>query len=249
VSTMSDDDAPMAPARGAYRPLYAQVRDALVKRLVDGVWLPAQMLPSEFELAGELGVSQGTVRKALDALAAENLVVRRQGRGTFVAEHDEARILFQFFKLLPDSGEAAFPESKVVSARLAAATDDEARVLGLEAGADVYRIGRVRSLGGRPIIAERVTLPAALFPGLIEGSVPNNLYGLYASRYGVTVARAHERLKAVALSSESALLLEVDESRPALLIDRVAFALSGEPVEWRVSHCLTDDFHYSSDLK
>src|SRR6478609_6436556 len=126
---MSDEDPPLTPSRGAFRPLYAQVRDALVKRLVDGVWLPAQMLPSEFELAGELGVSQGTVRKALDALAAENLVVRRQGRGTFVAEHDEARILFQFFKLLPDSGKPTFPESKVVSARIAGASDDEARVL------------------------------------------------------------------------------------------------------------------------
>src|SRR6476660_936637 len=105
-----------------FRPLYQQVRDMFVQRLVEGQWLPGQALPSEMELASEIGVSQGTVRKALDALAAENLVVRRQGRGTFVAEHDEARILFQFFKLLPDSGEAAFPESKVVSARLAAAT-------------------------------------------------------------------------------------------------------------------------------
>jgi len=102
-----------APKLG-FRPLYQQVRDAFVQRLVEGKWTPGQALPSEMELAAEVGVSQGTVRKALDALASENLVIRRQGRGTFVAEHDEARILFQFFKLVPDRGESRFPESRIV---------------------------------------------------------------------------------------------------------------------------------------
>src|SRR3954449_5070932 len=101
-----------------FRPLYRQVRDTLVRRIADGVWRPGQLLPSEPELAVDLGVSQGTVRKALDEMAAENLVIRRQGRGTFVARHDDARILFQFFKLLPDSGEKRFPESCVLSVQL-----------------------------------------------------------------------------------------------------------------------------------
>src|SRR5580704_8078982 len=91
------------------RPLYAQVREVLVRRLVDGVWAPGEGLPSEMELAAELDVSQGTVRKALDTMAADKLLVRHQGRGTFVSIHDEARILFQFFKLAPDMGEPVFP--------------------------------------------------------------------------------------------------------------------------------------------
>src|SRR6476660_9554762 len=123
-----------------FRPLYQQVRDMFVQRLVEGQWLPGQMLPSEMELASEIGVSQGTVRKALDAMTAERLVVRRQGRGTFVAEHDEARILFQFFKLVPDVGEGAFPESHVVEIAEQPASAEEAEHLKVKPGAKVLRI-------------------------------------------------------------------------------------------------------------
>src|SRR5215208_4371574 len=103
-----------------FRPLYRQVRDVLVKRIADGVWQAGQVLPSEPEIAADLGVSQGTVRKALDEMTAENLVIRRQGRGTYVARHDDARILFQFFKLVPDSGERSFPDSRVLDVRKSA---------------------------------------------------------------------------------------------------------------------------------
>ena len=93
-----------ASATLGYRPLYRQVKELLMKRLSDGSWTPGQLLPSEPDIAADLGVSPGTVRKALDEMSAESLLVRRQGRGTFVARHDDERILFQFFRLVPDSG-------------------------------------------------------------------------------------------------------------------------------------------------
>ena len=105
----------------AYRPLYAQVKDRLVRRLIDGAWQPGQLIPSEMELARELGVSQGTIRKALDAMTAENLLLRRQGRGTYVAEPEDSRILFQFFRLMPDGGEPVFPTSRILARSAAAA--------------------------------------------------------------------------------------------------------------------------------
>jgi GntR family transcriptional regulator len=240
--------APAAPKLG-FRPLYQQVRDDFVQRLVDGRWTPGQALPSEMELATEIGVSQGTVRKALDALAAENLVVRRQGRGTFVAEHDEARILFQFFKLAPDVGQGGFPASRILRVDRGAATPAEAQALAQPADTPVLRIERVRSLGGRPVIVETVVLPHALYPGLGDGEIPNNLYALYATRYGITVARAQEKLKAIALAPADAAALGVAPGHPALLIDRRALSLDGTPAEWRVSRCLTEDCHYLSDLK
>ncbi len=237
------------PTKLGFRPLYMQVRDMLVQRMVQGLWGPGEALPSEQDLAAELGVSQGTVRKALDELAAQNLVVRRQGRGTFVAEHDEARILFQFFKLVPDVGNPCFPESRILSAERRAGTAEECIRLGLVTGADVIHVHRIRLLQGKPAISETVTLPAGLFPGLGDGDlIPNNLYGLYASEYGVTVAKAVEKLKAVLLAPEEAEQLEVAPGHPALHIDRLARSLDGSPVEWRVSLCLTDAFHYHSDL-
>lgn len=232
-----------------FRPLYRQVKAIFVRRLVDGVWAPGEGLPSESQLAAEIGVSQGTVRKALDELAAENLVVRRQGRGTFVAEHDERRILFQFFKLVPDDGERRFPDSAVLSIGTGTVDAAERAALDLGEGASVIRIRRLRSLDATPLIVETLSLPQQLFPELDAGPIPNNLYSLYAGRYGVTIAHARERLKAVSLSAEDAKALGVEPGQPALQIDRLALALDGMPVERRLSICLTEEAHYLSDLR
>lgn len=230
------------------KPLYRQVRDTLIRRMVEGVWAPGEPLPSEMQLAADLGVSQGTVRKALDEMAAENLVVRRQGRGTFVGRHDEDRILFQFFKLVANDGSRRFPDSRVLSIGKARASAAEAEALKLERGSRVVRIRRIRQVDGVPLLVERLTLPDALFPGLTEKELPNNLYGLYAARYGITIARANEKLRAVASPDEDAAELGVPAGTPALLIDRLAYSLDQIPVEWRVSLCLTTHFHYLSDL-
>ncbi len=230
------------------KPLYRQVRDTLIRRMVDGVWAPGEPLPSEMQLAAELGVSQGTVRKALDEMAAENLVVRRQGRGTFVARHDEDRILFQFFKLVPNEGPRHFPDSRVLSIGKAKASAAECGALSLARGSRVVRIRRVRLLAGLPLLVESLSLPDALFPGLTDMEIPNNLYGLYSARYGITVARAREKLRAVAAPEEDAAELGVPPGTPALLIDRLGFSLDQVPVEWRVSLCLTHQVHYLSDL-
>lgn len=231
-----------------FRPLYRQVRDRLIRNLVDGVWAPGDALPSEMQLAADLGVSQGTVRKALDAMAAENLVVRRQGRGTFVAQHDEERILFQFFKLVPDSGAPSFPDSRVLALSQGRADANERAILALTPGSRVIRIKRVRSIENRPVIAEAITLPAALFPDLAGMAVPNNLYGLYAMHYGITIANTQEKLKAVGASPDDAAILGVTPGTPVLRIDRLALALDKTPVERRLSICLTRDLHYLSDL-
>ena len=232
-----------------FRPLYRQVRDVLADRIARGVWRAGDALPSEFDLAADLATSQGTVRKALDELAAENLVVRRQGRGTYVARHDDARILFQFFKLVPDGGEATFPESRILSVSDGEAASDECGHLALAPRAPVIRLVRERSLAGRPAIWERITLSADPFGPIREGPVPNNLYELYATRFGVAVARARERLKAVAAGSEEAASLGVAPGSPLLQVDRIAAAIDGRPVEWRLSLCRTDDLHYLSDLR
>ena len=94
------------------QPLYRQAGEALMRRLVDGRWRPGEIIPPEHALAAELGVSQGTVRRALDELARINLVVRRQGKGTYVAEHTRERALFHFFHLVGDDGKRALPDRK-----------------------------------------------------------------------------------------------------------------------------------------
>lgn len=233
-----------------FRPLYRQVGDALRARIARGEWQPGAALPAEPELAAAMGVSHGTVRKALDALEGENLVIRRQGRGTFVARHDDARVLFQFYRITPDAGEQRFPDSRVLDVRRAGADGMAAEKLGLEPGDAVLIVERVRFIaaGETPRIAERITLPRDRFPGLGDEALPNNLYALYAERYGVAIARAAERLKAVAAGPREAGLLGVAPGSPLLQVDRTAYALDGHPAEWRVSLCATAELHYQSDL-
>jgi len=234
-----------------FRPLYAQVKDRLISRLVDGSWPPGMHLPSEQELARQLSVSQGTVRKALDAMTAESLLVRRQGRGTFVAEPEDARILFQFFRLAADrpSGENVFPDSSVLNWCGAGANDVEAQALHLESGNPVWRIERIRMLGGQPVLVESISLPANIFEGFdtLE-SIPNNVYQLYSARWGITIAKADEHLKAITATRNDTMHLHCPAGEPLLQIARIARNLQGNPVELRISRCLTRSMHYAVSL-
>lgn len=232
-----------------FRPLYLQVREELTRHLAAGRWQPGTALPSEQELARELGVSQGTVRKALDAMTAERILVRRQGRGTFVAEFEESRILFQFFRLYPDQGERLFPVSKVLGLARGRADAAEAAALQIASGARVWRLSRVRLHGDDPMLRESISLPAERFAGLDQlPEIPNNVYRLYSERWGITITSAAEKLKAVAAGPEDAHALGCREGAPLLEIVRTAFDINRRPVEFRVSRCLTHRMHYASNL-
>lgn len=237
------------PEELAYRPLYAQIKERLVQRLSVGEWMPGQQLPSETALAAEYGVSQGTLRKALDVLAAERLVIRRQGRGTVVARHDSERALFQFFHVYALNGERQLPDSRVLARDRGRATRGEAEALALPPRAPVIRIRRVRFLVQRPAMVEIIVLPQQRFPDLdSEAELPNALYALYQSRYGITIARASERLRAVAATDEDARHLELPPGTPLLEIERLAMDIERTPIEWRCSRLDTTDHYYFNEL-
>jgi GntR family transcriptional regulator len=232
------------------RPLYAQVRQILRQRIEAGILPPGVVLPSEFALADELAVSQGTVRKALDALAEEGLIVRRQGRGTFVAEHTAAEVLFRFFKIYGNDGERVLPESCDARIREARATRREARELAVKEGEAVWRITRTRLAQGRPFVRETVTLAKRRLPGLDQREgLPNTLYDLFQREYGLTIARAEERIDAVSASKRDARLLGIKAGAPLVRIDRLAYALDDQPIEWRVSLCHLKNMHYLATLR
>jgi len=238
-----------ADTKLGFRPLYLQVREEITRHLASGRWQPGTMLPSEQELARELGVSQGTVRKALDAMTAERILVRRQGRGTFVAEYEESRILFQFFRLYPDAGERLFPVSKVLDLSSATPNDREREALDLAAQATVWRISRLRYHGSELIMRETLSLPQTQFKDLGElNEIPNNVYRLYSQRWGITITRISEKLKAVAADEADHAEMGCAIGAPLLEIRRVAFDLNKRPVEYRESRCQTDSMHYASDL-
>ena len=226
-------------------PLYQQIKDLVVDRIVTGVWKPGDRLPAEMELAEETNVSQGTVRKALDELCHANLLVRHQGRGTFVSTHTPQRELYHFFHLAGADGVKHLPpRSDVHSVTKRRANQKETERLALAGNADVVVIKRTRFLDRRPAIAETIVLPAARFAGLEkESDIPNDLYQRYEETYGVTIHKANERLRAIAATKSEARALGIAVGAPLLEIDRIAETLNGSPVEWRLSRC--DSRHHS----
>ena len=234
-----------------FSPLYQQIRALITRSLESGEWKPGDIIPSESDLAERFGVSQGTVRKAIDELAAENLLVRRQGKGTFVSTHDDPRSFFRFLRLASNEGELLRLQSIPLECRRAKAGADVARTLALEPGAPINIVRRLMRFGDEPAVYDEIYLPGELFPDLsldILNSVAVSMYSLFESRYSVRIIRAEERLRAVSADRVSAELLQVAEGSPLLLVERVTYTYDNKPVEWRRGFYATKNFYYHNEL-
>lgn len=247
----------LAPAGGG--PLYRQVKRELQRLVESGHYGPGDTLPSESTLARALAVSIGTLRKAVDELVHEHLLVRRQGKGTYVALHNDDRFLFQFFhvELREDGGQPAgagrreYPKVECVGFARGKADETEAAALRIKPGDPVLRIDNRLSLAGRPVVHDRLVLSAQLFRGLSEKRFverPSTVYGLYQSDHGITVLRAHERARAVAASRDTARILGVAVGKPVLEVHRTALTFGERPVEYRISTINTATHDYVSLL-
>ena len=236
----------------SYRPLYDQIKVLLTQSLIGGEWRPGEMIPSEIDLAGRFKVSQGTVRKAIDSLAGENILIRRQGRGTFVATHNEEGIKLRFLRLTAANGQKEVLLSELISCTKTKADAKMAAMLAIKAGAALIEIKRLLTFSGRPLIYDHIAVPAAPFKGLNAIRVEENkgsMYSMYETEYGVRMIRAEERLTAVAANVEVAESLNLKIGAPLLSIERVSYTYGDKPMEWRLGLCLTDDHHYMSELE
>ena len=237
--------------RGVAAPLYKEVKRVLTQSLAQGEWRPGEALPSEARLAQRYGVSIGTLRKAIDELVAEGVVVRRQGSGTFIASHGANRLMFHFFHVVPREGEKQYPRTETLAFRRGRAEGAEAAKLGLAPGDPVLRIRNLLSLAAKPVILDDLVLPQRLFPDLSERILiarDNTIYHLYQTRYGINVLRTAERLRASLADAEVARLLGVKKGAPLLEIGRVAYTYHNAPVELRRSLVDTAEHEYFSDI-
>ena len=233
----------------ASRPLYLQARDLLVRRIVEGIWKPGDYLPSETQLAANLGVSIGTIRKATEELVGQGLLERQHGRGTQVVPHSSARSRFRFLRFVYPDGQPVRPVAHLIDQQVEAATESDRSKLGLSEGSDVLVLIRVRSEEGRPLIYERIALPAASFNELrLEPGrdMLEEIYVLYQTRCGATVMRAVDEVQPDAATPIIAAALGCAPGTPLLLVRRTAFSLTGAPIEFRQSW--TAFLRYQSDL-
>lgn len=238
----------------AFSPLYQQIKALMTRSLQQGEWRPGELIPSELELAARFKVSQGTVRKAIDELAAENLLVRRQGKGTFVATHAEETIQFRFLRLTPDDGapgERAAMERRFIDCVRQRPNAELAKLLKLRPNDAVVRVRRVLSFRGVPVVLDDIWLPAPLFKGLTAEKLSDYrgpMYGLFESEFGVRMIRAEEKIRAVAADRSSAGLLALDAGAPLLSVERLSMTYGDKPVEWRLGLYNTATHYYRNEL-
>jgi GntR family transcriptional regulator len=254
-----------------FQPLYRQTEILLTQALMAGEWPPGALIPSEPELAARFGVSQGTIRKAIEALRAEKLFVRRQGRGTYVATHREEAVQYRFLKLRPDKRPPYGLRSLYLSCIRLKAPPDVALALELPAQASIIQIRRVlleRAPGNiqnvdpskdqakdhpedKPLVFEEINLPGARFKGLNAerlSAYQGPLYGLFETEFGVRMVGGEERLKAVIGPEKVCIALEQAIGTPMLFVDRLTVSYDSKPVEVRRAYYLSDGYHYASRL-
>ncbi len=238
-------------ATPTFLPLYEQIKTLILRGLQEGEWRPGQAIPSEVDLAARYRVSQGTVRKAIDELASEHLLVRRQGKGTFVATHDEPRMQYRFLRLMPVEGEVEYPESRLLECRRVRASSEVARVLELKVGDSVVFLRRILLFKDDPTVLDDIYLPGTVFRGLtgeIFNEYKGSLYNLFETEFGMRMIRADEKIRAVPAAGDMARLLQVDQGTPLLCVDRVAYTYGDRPVEFRRGIYRTDRHCYRNTL-
>lgn len=244
----------LPPQTPAFSPLYQQIKGLILQSLQSGEWKPGESIPSEMDLAARYRVSQGTVRKAIDELAAENLLLRRQGKGTFVATHAEQQVQYRFLRLTPDQGDTQSDgpaQRHIIECKRLRASAEIARALALRTGDSVLQARRVLSFGGRPTILEDLWLPGTPFKGLTAERLSQYLgpmYALFETEFGVRMVRAREKLRAVLPDVDQAQLLKIAPGTPLLSVERVAYTYNDVPMELRRGLYLTDTHHYHNEL-
>ena len=241
----------MAQVSPTFSPLYRQIKNLILQGLASGEWRPGEAIPSEAELAIRFNVSQGTVRKAIDEMAAENLVVRKQGKGTYVASHNDPRAFFRFLRVVPNEGGVSVPQSVPLECWRAKAGQEAARILDIAPGAPITIVRRVLKFNNKPVVLDEIYLPGEIFQGLsleILQDYQGSLYSLFETRFGVRMIRAEERIRAVAADRATAEQLAVDEGSPLLSVERVTYTYGDKPVEWRRGLYATAEHYYLNEL-
>ena len=228
-------------------PLYRIVQHQLFEALASGEWQPNQAIPSEKKLCERFGVSIGTLRKAIDVLVAEHILVRQQGLGTFVANHNRPRQFFQFFNVAPHEGARTYPTVELLSFSSVKSDRVISEKLAIPLGSDVFRIKNLLSMESQPVVVDTIVLPASLFKGLSESVVknrPSTLYNLYLDVFAINVIRIDERVRAGRAPIASAKALHLQAGDPILEVRRVALTFNQKPIEWRISHVNTNHYEY-----
>jgi len=231
--------------------LYLQVRTKILETIRSGEWQPGDAIPPEKKLCERFGISIGTLRKAVDELTASGMLIRHQGRGTFVARHSHDRYLFFFFHLMGQDGHKEYPAVEFLKFQTTNADDYAANALEIKPAEPLWHLSNRLSLRDEVVSLDEIYIPQALFANLSEAQLrirQTTLYQMYQDEYGLTVMRAEERVRAVLASAIQARRLKIKTGTPLLQIVRIAYTIDNRPIELRYSFAQTSKCEYRPDV-
>ncbi len=232
-------------------PLFKRIKLEITRLLSAGRIQAGEALPTEKELSERYGVSVGTIRRAIDELVAEHVVIRQQGRGTFVATFSPDRMLNRFWGIVRKDGVREIPIVQTLKFAEVKADPQTAARLAVARDEPVLEIVNLMLMGGNPVIVDHVFVPRALLPGLNRESFVSRegtMYWMYQSRFGINIIRADDRLQGVGADPETARLLGVARSTPLLEVQRIAYTFDDRPVETRRTLLLSAHYEYRNAI-
>ncbi|WP_242538545.1 GntR family transcriptional regulator [Trinickia acidisoli] len=233
--------SPAEPMQGirnsGEQPLYEIVRAGILERLRTGEWVAGDKIPTEPQLAEAFGVGIGTIRRAVEELVAERLLIRRAGRGTIVAKFADEHAFDQYFNFVDRDGQAVHVTAQLLRFRKERATPALASILKLERGARLVSAENLRLRDGMPVMLDHLWIPLDVFPSLSAETFAarhGSIYGFYQEHFGVSVVRVVEDLGGAIADEAVASALDVSVGTPVLRIERTAYTFKDKPVEYRV---------------
>ncbi|MFT4064061.1 GntR family transcriptional regulator [Paraburkholderia sp.] len=219
------------------QPLYEIVRAGILERLRTGQWAAGDKIPTEPQLAGEFGVGIGTIRRAVEELVAERLLIRRAGRGTIVARFTDEHAFDQYFSFVDASGASLKVSARLLRFGKERASQDVAATLRLERGARLAAVENLRLQDDVPLMLDRLWIPLDVFPDLDAKTFAarrGSIYGFYQEHFGISVVRVVEDLGGAVADDDVASALSIEVGAPVLRIERTAYTFKDQPVEFRV---------------
>ena len=245
---MSITDQKFDIDRESKTPLWLQIRNELYNCLYRDELRPGQLIPNEKTLVQLFDVSIGTIRKAVGVLEKEGFLIRKQGLGTFVFQHDKSSFLFEYFHFaLNGSNEKQSPNVEFISFATKKATKLEAKEFGIPAGSPVFQIYNKLGLNKKFYIIDKIVIAQSKFPGLTEEIFKgrrNTVYNLYQNKFNIFITKCSEKLKAISADEKISKLLNIPLNEPILKIDRVGQTYNNETIELRTSFVHTSDIDY-----
>lgn len=232
-------------------PFYFQIMTQIKQQVKTGILKPGDMIPSEAELGKIYGVSRTTVRQALDRLSDEQLIIRRRGKGSFVAEMKLQRDLNHLYSFTDDMRALNVKAySKIIQSKVVKAKEEFRALLSLHIESEVYELIRLRYASDDPLLLERTYVPYYLCPGIEkEDFQSTSLYNVLRTKFHLNMSNAVETYEAVKMSKEEGKLLNCATASPAFFVKRIAYLDNGLPFEITNSIVRSDKCIFKVELK